>query len=114
MEKADEAASSVKEVDKNIIPISSSSSQTSIPSDDDGRGLFQYSDGSGDNLSSKTFLHKVWHYTKVIRMEPGFLIYMTASVMGNIIASDLQIDRACRINIGYNDTVCDGVMSRYL
>lgn len=58
-------------------------------------------------LSDKSWLQKLLHYIKSIRMEPGFLIYMIASVMGNIMASDLLLDRACRINMKYNDTICD-------
>ncbi|XP_021945632.1 uncharacterized protein LOC110843883 isoform X2 [Folsomia candida] len=94
--------------DSTTAPTTPATSSTA--SSEDGRGIFEDSDSYSD-ISQKTFVGKVWHYLKSIRMEPGFLIYMTASVMGNIIASDLQIDRACRINIGYNDTVCNGVMS---
>ncbi|CAL8100593.1 unnamed protein product [Orchesella dallaii] len=64
------------------------------------------------NSSSKSETLKDWLLRNILllRMEPGFLLYMTASVMGNIMASDLQLDRACRINKGYNDTVCDILM----
>lgn len=90
-------------------PVSAEPPTLSSTSDDEP-DLFQDIDMYSD-MSGKTIPQKVWHYVKSIRMEPGFLMYMTASVMGNIIASDLQIDRACRINVGYNDTICDGVMS---
>lgn len=53
-----------------------------------------------------------WLLLGSLRMEPGFLLYMIASVMGNIIASDMQLDRACRVNKGYNDSICDILMGR--
>lgn len=71
-------------------------------------------DYSGDELSTlQTPKESPW-WTLIgsLTMEPGFLLYMIASVMGNLIATDLQIDRACRINLGYNDTICDQLMNK--
>lgn len=95
--------------DDELCKSSEDSSSFSGPSTDSS-DIFEDLDGLS-TASGKSVLGKLWHYIKTIRMEPGLLLYMTASVMGNIMASDLQIDRACRINLGYNDTICDGVMS---
>lgn len=94
VEKAAEAEASRKEAELDDVGFVNSSSE------------------DGDSTAPEEQKESSW-WTLLgsLRMEPGFLLYMIASVMGNIMASDLQIDRACRVNLGYNDTVCDGVMS---
>lgn len=78
----------------------------------DDVGFVNASEDEGSSAAPEELKESSW-WTLLgsLRMEPGFLLYMIASVMGNIMASDLQIDRACRVNLGYNDTVCNGVMS---
>lgn len=64
-----------------------------------------------NEYSTLSFMGKVIYHAKSLIMEPGFLIYMVASAMGNLMAQDLQLDRACRVNMGYNDTICNALMA---
>jgi len=100
--------------DQETVKSSPSNNSMDSQSGSSEKGMFQDRDcdESARRVAAMTFQQKVIHYSKsLLRMEPGFLIYMVASVMGNIMASDLLLDRACRVNVGYNDTICDVLTS---
>lgn len=48
----------------------------------------------------------------LLSLEPALIIHMTSSIMVFMSISDLLLEKACRVNLGYSDDVCDALQAR--
>lgn len=55
------------------------------------------------------------NFTLIVRnvtIEPILPLYTIACILTGMAAQNLYIDKACRVNLGYSDEVCDGLLKR--
>lgn len=60
----------------------------------------------------KTFSEKVKFAFRNITVEPVLLCYTFPSVMSSIAMQNLNLDKACRVNLGLNGSICDALEAR--
>lgn len=65
-------------------------------------------------LSKKSWVEhplfqKCIHCVKLITVEPTMILYMLAFMTTSIVEQAFFIDKACRVNHGYNTTICDNI-----
>ncbi|RZC34752.1 MFS 1 and/or Sugar tr domain containing protein [Asbolus verrucosus] len=49
------------------------------------------------------------HYLKLITVEPTMVLYMMAFMTTSVVEQSFFVDKACRVNHGFNSTVCDNL-----
>lgn len=57
------------------------------------------------------FDEKFRHFTRLITVEPLLACYIFANGLCRPLVENLELDKSCRVNLGYNDTVCDAILS---
>lgn len=48
----------------------------------------------------------------VMSVEPAILIHMTSAILVFMTVQDVILEKACRVNLGYSDQVCDALQAR--
>lgn len=48
----------------------------------------------------------------VLSLEPALIIHLTSAFLVLMSVSDLLLEKACRVNLGYSDDVCDALQAR--
>jgi hypothetical protein len=48
----------------------------------------------------------------MLTLEPALVTHMTAAVMIYMVVQDFLLEKACRVNLGYSDAVCDALTSK--
>lgn len=48
----------------------------------------------------------------LLSLEPALVIHMSSAIMVFMSISDLLLEKACRVNLGYSDDVCDALQAR--
>lgn len=60
----------------------------------------------------------IWKKTKLIfeniTVEPVMICYILPYIMSNLAVQNLNLDKACRVNLQYNSSVCDALTVRNL
>lgn len=59
-----------------------------------------------------TFWGKFKHVRDNITVEPMLACYIIPSVLAGLATQNLNLEKACRVNLDYGDTVCDALMRR--
>lgn len=57
-------------------------------------------------------LSKIRSALSSISVEPMLLLYIGPSVMGSLATENLNLEKACRVNIGYDKEICDAMVLR--
>ncbi|KAJ8980669.1 hypothetical protein NQ317_013281 [Molorchus minor] len=57
-----------------------------------------------------TFKEKASYVREIITVEPLVTAYIMASVLCRPALVNLEYEKACRVNLNYNDTVCDAIL----
>lgn len=60
----------------------------------------------------KSFCSKVKVIFSNITVEPILICYVWPSVMSSLAMQNLNLEKACRVNLGYDDAVCDAMAQR--
>ncbi|XP_022219134.2 LOW QUALITY PROTEIN: uncharacterized protein LOC111071865 [Drosophila obscura] len=58
------------------------------------------------------YFQKLWQYRKYLVIEPFFFFYFMASVFNSVAMQNFPLDKACRVNLGYNKIVCDTMLDK--
>ncbi|KAG5673159.1 hypothetical protein PVAND_003227 [Polypedilum vanderplanki] len=58
------------------------------------------------------FREKCKHVRKNITIEPMLAFYIMPSVLAGLATQNLNLEKACRVNLAYGDTVCDALAAR--
>lgn len=59
-----------------------------------------------------TFHEKVTYIRTNITVEPMLALYTIPSVLASLATQNLSLEKACRVNLGYSDQVCDALAVR--
>lgn len=57
-----------------------------------------------------TIIEKVKYVKDLITVEPVLACYLAAAVLAGPPMQQLELEKACRANIGYNDSICDAIL----
>lgn len=47
-----------------------------------------------------------------VTVEPMMMCYIMSSVLSLLATQNLNLDKACRINMNYGDVICDSLINR--
>lgn len=59
-----------------------------------------------------TWREKMQKVIKNITVEPIVAAYIMPSVLSNLATQNLNLEKACRVNMNYGDEVCDALTRR--
>lgn len=60
----------------------------------------------------KTWKEKARYLCSHITVEPMLACYIMPSVLASLATQNLNLEKACRVNLGYGDDVCDALSAR--
>jgi len=52
---------------------------------------------------------KIIQFARNVTVEPLLPLYIIASILTAYAAQNLYLDKACRVNLGYSDEICDAL-----
>lgn len=55
---------------------------------------------------------KLTYVRKNITVEPILACYIVPSVLASLATQNLNLEKACRVNLAYSDNVCDALTRR--
>lgn len=55
---------------------------------------------------------KFKYVTSNITVEPMLLCYIMPSILAALATQNLNLDKACRVNMNYGDEICDALIDR--
>lgn len=58
-----------------------------------------------------TLLQKIVYIKDIITVEPLIIAYMLSSILCGPALLNLEYEKACRVNLQYNDTVCEAILT---
>ena len=58
------------------------------------------------------FKEKCRHIRNNITIEPMLACYIMPSVLAGLATQNLNLEKACRVNLNYSDVVCDALSAR--
>ncbi|KAL1402063.1 hypothetical protein pipiens_006250 [Culex pipiens pipiens] len=64
------------------------------------------------STSTSTFMDKWRYFKKNITVEPIVACYIMPSVLAGLATQNLNLEKACRVNLDYGDTICDALTRR--
>lgn len=59
-----------------------------------------------------SFRHNFTHIARNITVEPLLPFYIIANILTAFAAQNLYLDKACRVNLAFNSSVCDALARR--
>lgn len=62
--------------------------------------------------TKKSFREKIAYIKENITVEPVLACYVVPGVLARLATQNLNLDKACRVNKKYGDTVCDALIAR--
>ena len=65
-----------------------------------------------DEKRPSTWREKLDNVIKNITVEPVVAAYIMPSVLSNLATQNLNLEKACRVNMNYGDDVCDALTRR--
>ncbi|XP_028169328.1 proton-coupled folate transporter-like [Ostrinia furnacalis] len=60
----------------------------------------------------KSLREKIQHVKENITLEPTLACYVIPNVLSRLATQNLNLDKACRVNMNYTDEVCDALLVR--
>lgn len=60
----------------------------------------------------KTFKEKIAYIKDNITIEPVLMTYVVPGVLARLATLNLNLDKACRVNLNYGDKVCDALIAK--
>ena len=63
------------------------------------------------NPTEKDFI--LWRIVKSISIEPAVFMISLSTTMENIASSQIVIDKTCKIDFPYNNTVCENLVTDF-
>jgi MFS transporter, PCFT/HCP family, solute carrier family 46, member 3 len=70
------------------------------------------SDTKKKQWKSMTCLERFRHIKNNITVEPMLACYIMPSVLAGLATQNLNLEKACRINLNYTDEICDALSRR--
>ncbi|EDV94609.1 uncharacterized protein LOC6567292 [Drosophila grimshawi] len=58
------------------------------------------------------YLQKLWRYRHYLVIEPFFFFYFMASVFNQVAMQNFPLEKACRVNLGYNRITCTTMLDK--
>jgi hypothetical protein len=58
------------------------------------------------------FRERCGHIKKNVTIEPMLAFYIMPSVLAGLATQNLNLEKACRVNLAYGDTICDALSAR--
>lgn len=58
------------------------------------------------------YFQKIWRYRKYLVVEPFFFFYAAATYLNTIALRNFPLEKACRINLGYNVDTCLAMLDK--
>lgn len=52
------------------------------------------------------YIQRLWRYRRYLVIEPFFFFYFMASVFNQVAIQNFPLEKACRVNLGYNKATC--------
>ncbi|XP_069354872.1 proton-coupled folate transporter-like isoform X3 [Maniola hyperantus] len=65
-----------------------------------------------DKPRKKTLLEKIAYIKENITIEPVLITYVVPGVLARLATQNLNLDKACRVNLKYGDTICDALIAK--
>ncbi|CAH2107672.1 unnamed protein product [Euphydryas editha] len=65
-----------------------------------------------DRKKRKTLSEKIAYIKENITLEPVLISYVVPGVLARLATQNLNLDKACRVNLGYGDTVCNALIAK--
>lgn len=59
-----------------------------------------------------SLIEKYKYITSNITVEPLVLCYIMPSVLAQLATQNLNLEKACRVNMNYGDLICDSLRDR--
>lgn len=59
-----------------------------------------------------TWREKLEHIRRNVTVEPIVAAYIMPSVLSNLATQNLNLEKACRVNMDYGDMICDALTRR--
>ncbi|KAM3961960.1 lysosomal proton-coupled steroid conjugate and bile acid symporter SLC46A3-like [Aphomia sociella] len=63
-------------------------------------------------IKKKTLKEKIRHIKENITLEPVLACYVVPGVLARLATQNLNLDKACRVNLQYGDEICDALIAR--
>lgn len=60
----------------------------------------------------ETWGAKFKHFLQLITVEPTMVLYMMAFMLTSVVEQSFFVYKACRVNHGYNDTICKNITAK--
>lgn len=64
------------------------------------------------NIQEMTFMQKSKYLKSNITVEPALALFIMPSVLALMATQNLNLDKACRVNLGFDDNVCTALRLR--
>lgn len=58
------------------------------------------------------FLDKIQYIWSNMTVEPLLALYIMPSVLSGLATQNLNLEKACRVNLDYGDVICDALSRR--
>lgn len=68
--------------------------------------------GTRHKHSPKTTCQYLVKYLSYVTVEPTLVFYMMAFMITNVVEQSFFVYKACSVNHGYNDTVCNNMNAK--
>lgn len=63
-------------------------------------------------MQDMSLREKLKFLTSHITVEPMLLCYIVPSILAALATQNLNLDKACRVNMNYGDVICDSLIDR--
>ncbi|XP_039748958.1 proton-coupled folate transporter-like [Pararge aegeria] len=67
---------------------------------------------SKEEFDNRNFFKKLWDIKSNITVEPILAGLIIPSMLARIAIQNLNLDKACRVKLNYNDSICDALIER--
>ncbi|XP_045446533.1 proton-coupled folate transporter-like [Melitaea cinxia] len=64
------------------------------------------------NIKKKTLKEKIVYIKENITLEPVLITYVIPGVLARLATQNLNLDKACRVNLKYGDAVCNALIAK--
>lgn len=61
----------------------------------------------------KTFKEKFKHIKSNVTVEPMVACFIMSSVLASLATQNLNLEKACRVNLDYGEVICDALQKRH-